>query len=190
MPHINLIPWREEKRIYSKKEFLAILGGIAIIAIVLVGLVHLSMMRVINTQNSINSYLKNELNSIVEEINKGKKLEDNKKLLLGYVGELNNINQRRITTTLLLNQLVMAVPDGIYLSRLARKDNVVEIDGIADSNTNVSQFMRNMESAKEVQEAILSRIQNTEQSGQGINNFTVNLVLNITPSKKTKGSRR
>lgn len=183
MPHINLLPWREEQRLYSKKEFVTVISGVAVIAVFLVGLTHFSIARIINTQNEVNSYLKTQLNIIKAEIDQGKKLETKRETLLGYVGDLNKINKERAETVLLFNQLMLATPDGVYLTQLKRSGDTVEINGIADSNTSVSQFMLNMERADEVDESVLSRIENKDKSGQGDNMFTVRLILDTTQSK-------
>ncbi len=190
MPHINLLPWREERRDTSKKEFLTVLGGIAIIAVLLIGLMHLFIMRNISTQNSVNNYLNKQMATIKAEVDQGKQLEEKKQTLLSYVNELHDINKERIETVLLFNQLIVSVPDGVYLTHFERDGETVEINGIAESNTSVSQLMRNIERSETVRESILSRIENTDKSGQGINVFTVKLVLNTIQTGQQKTSKK
>lgn len=71
MAKINLLPWREERREQLRKEFLAVLGGVAALAVIVVGLSLYIYDARIDRQQARNAYLQqhiDELNKQVEEI--------------------------------------------------------------------------------------------------------------------------
>ena len=57
MATINLLPWREERRQLVKQQFLVVLGGVAVLAILLVVLAMSIVNSAISHQEGRNAYL-------------------------------------------------------------------------------------------------------------------------------------
>ncbi len=60
MARINLLPWREERRQELKKEFLVILGGAAVFALVVLLLTNRVYNAWIDNQNGRNAYIQTQ----------------------------------------------------------------------------------------------------------------------------------
>ncbi|MCD6055853.1 MAG: Tfp pilus assembly protein PilN [Gammaproteobacteria bacterium] len=178
MSHINLLPWREEKRHHSKKEFIVLISVVATISVIVICLAHAAIFYVYTAQNKIDIYLNEQLTEIKAEIAKGQALDKEKQKLLSYVDEIKAINKQRIETTLILNHLTTAVPAGVHLTDFSRKGINIEINGVAESNTRVSQLMRNIQQIKVVKQAVLSKIESSDNGGNNVSNFNIQLVLN------------
>ena len=68
MPHINLLPWREELRSRKQKEFINIAAGAAVLMLGIVVLVHLQVAGMISNQDNRNKYLDEQIAIVDEEI--------------------------------------------------------------------------------------------------------------------------
>jgi type IV pilus assembly protein PilN len=67
----------------------------------------------------------------------------------------------------LFDGIVRLIPQGLYLTTLSRKEDTVQIDGKAESNTRVSALMRNIEASKLLFDPKLSVIQADESKQTG-----------------------
>ena len=61
MAHINLLPWRDELRKQKQQQFAVVSAGTAIVAALLVLLVHMQIEGLIEQQNARNSFLDKEI---------------------------------------------------------------------------------------------------------------------------------
>jgi len=61
MPHINLLPWREELRRERQRLFINVAVGAAILMIGIVALTHIQIDGMINAQNARNSFLQEQI---------------------------------------------------------------------------------------------------------------------------------
>lgn len=163
MTEINLLPWRELRREREKKEFTIYLLAGFITAVFLVFLMHYYASSVAEAQRTINTKLNEEisrLNSQITEINQLKKL---KQALVARMSVIKNLQLTRPLTVHLFDELVTITPSGVYLSHLDRVGNKVTILGYADSNTDISQLMRNIEKNNWIQEPELTEIKKDEK---------------------------
>ena len=75
MPHVNLLPWREERRKERQRQFLSLLLLAVIATTAAFGLVTFQMNRVIGYQQSRNSYLQREIGILDRKIAEIEQLE-------------------------------------------------------------------------------------------------------------------
>jgi len=75
MPHINLLPWREEERRGKQRQFINIAAGAAILMVGIVVLVHLRMNGIIDEQNNRNQFMQGQIAQVDKEIAEIKTLE-------------------------------------------------------------------------------------------------------------------
>ncbi|MFM7783634.1 MAG: PilN domain-containing protein, partial [Gammaproteobacteria bacterium] len=68
MARINLLPWRERRREQQRKEFLAVLGGVAAAGFGVVVLVHLLISGQIDYQTQRNEYLQGEISKLDRQV--------------------------------------------------------------------------------------------------------------------------
>ena len=82
MPHINLLPWREELRAAKQRQFNTALGGAALVTGLAIAFVHIQMTTMIDSQNNRNKYLETTIKKVEKEIEEIRSLKADKERLL------------------------------------------------------------------------------------------------------------
>ncbi|MCP5143459.1 MAG: PilN domain-containing protein [Gammaproteobacteria bacterium] len=173
MAHINLLPWREELRKQQRSEYLTILGITAAVAAAVWGGVHLQYNEMISYQNSRNDYLTTQIQGLDRKIAEIRELERQKERLIARMQAIESLQTSRPLIVRLFDELVMTLPDGVYLKEITQSGRQVTIRGIAQSNARVSSLMRNVEASQWVTKPKLNVIQATTEDGQRIADFTL-----------------
>jgi type IV pilus assembly protein PilN len=147
MAHINLLPWREELRKEKQQQFAVVSAGTAVVAALLVLLVHMQVEGLIERQNGRNTFLENEIAELDKKIAKIKDLEKTKTALLARMDIIQQLQHSRPQSVHLMDELVYTLPDGVYLEKIIQKGPSLTVSGIAQSNARVSAYMRNIDSS-------------------------------------------
>ncbi len=145
MAHINLLPWREELRQERQKEFMVMLAIFALLAAVIVGFVHFYNNQLIDYQNSRNQFLDEKIAILDEKIKEIQELEKKKERLLARMEAIQELQGNRPLVVRLFDEVVSSIPDGVSLDKLKQSGRKITINGEAQSNARVSNFMRNLE---------------------------------------------
>jgi len=185
MSTINLLPWREERRTARKKQFLSSLGLTAVLAIGTAGLAHMYFQTLITNQNERNTFLEQEIKALDVKITQIKELEKEKSSLIARMHAIETLQTSRPLVVHLFDELVTSLPDGVYLDEVEQKDDVITITGSAQSNSRVSNFMRNLEASKWLTGATLEIIENKDKKKDRTNRFT--LRINQVPVHMEEG---
>lgn len=177
MIRINLLPYREERRQAQRKQFFALAGLVAVLAIVIVVMVHGVIAGYIAQQESKNEFLKKEIAALDKEIDEIKRLKEQTNALLSRKGVIENLQGSRAETVLLFNELAKQVPAGIYLKSLKQSGNRINLGGIAQSNARVSTLMRNLEASPLLERPDLVQIKAVTQGNRRYAEFSLNVAI-------------
>ena len=131
MTRINLLPWREMLRKEREREFYSIAGGAAVLMLLVIFYIHFHMAGVIETQNSRNAFLGDEIKKVEGQIKEIKGLETEKSQLLARMKVIEELQGQRPQMVHLFDELVKALPDGVYVTSIKQKGTSVSLDGIA-----------------------------------------------------------
>ena len=145
MARINLLPWREELNKQKQREFAFLSGGSVLIAGLIVLLSHLHINGMIENQNERNSYLKSEIDLLDKRIGRIKELENMKSDLLARMNVIQELQSSRPESVHLMDEVVRTLPDGVYLNSFSQKGRSLIMNGVAQSNARVSDYMRSIE---------------------------------------------
>lgn len=140
---INLLPHREERRQRRKKAFFAGLGVAAAAGIAIAALWYLVLQQMISTQQERNAYLTAEIQKLEEQIKDIATLKAEIDSLKARQKAVEDLQTDRNIPVYLLNELVKQTPEGVYLTTIKQDGQVVAINGIAQTNERVSEFLRN-----------------------------------------------
>ena len=77
----------------------------------------------------------------------------------------------------LLDQLVRTLPDGVFYTALNTKDNVVALQGVAESNNHVSRLMRRLDASQWLDDPKLDAVQSAPEYGDQAATFTLSVTL-------------
>src|SRR5580700_9936995 len=148
MPRINLLPWRDEQRKERQVQFLIALGGATLIAILLAFLGYLVFTSMIDGQQSRNDRLRAEIKKLDKQIEEINSLETSKQNFIARMDIIEKLQRSRPEIVHVFDEIVKTVPDGTYLTSVKQTDQKFRFDGIAQSSTRVSAFMRNIEGSE------------------------------------------
>jgi type IV pilus assembly protein PilN len=140
---INLLPHREEKRRQRKRAFFAGLAASAIIGLVGVGLWYTVLQQMTAAQAERNQFLQAEIKRLEGQIKDIANLRTEIEALKARQKAVEDLQTDRNTPVYLLNELVKQTPEGLYLTSIKQNGRVVSVNGVAQTNERVSEFLRN-----------------------------------------------
>lgn len=173
MPRVNLLPWRAELRRQKRTEYLAILGVCALFAATVWFGIHLYYGELIKQQDRRNAFLSEQIRQLDKKIEEIKALEKEKESLIARMKAIETLQTSRPIIVHLFDELVTTLPEGVYLKNVSQEGGKVTIQGVAQSNARVSNYMRNVEASEWVENPKLSIIQSKSQEGRRIADFTL-----------------
>jgi len=147
MPRINLLPWRDEQRKERKLRFLVWLGGAAIGACLTAFVGYLLMDSMVSAQETRNSTLKGEIAELDKQIEKINSLEADKARFIARMDVIEKLQRSRPEIVHIFDEIAKQLPDGVYLTAITQNGNRLKFEGVAQSSTRVSAFMRNIDNS-------------------------------------------
>ena len=148
MARINLLPWRENLREERQRNFMVALGVTAVVAIIVVLIGNHLMNRQISGQDARNSYLQSQIRQLDRDIQEIENLEAQREDLLARKNVIERLQENRSMTVHLFNYMARTVPEGVRLSSVRQSGEELTILGTTQSETRVSEYMRNIEGAE------------------------------------------
>ncbi|WP_455200760.1 PilN domain-containing protein [Kaarinaea lacus] len=190
MPHINLLPWREELRAAKQRQFNTSLAGAAIVTALAVVFVHIQMTSMIEGQNQRNQFLENIIKKVEKEIEEIRNLKRDKETLQARLDVIQKLQSSRPEIVHLFEEISNATPKGVFLLDASRTGDKLSLTGVADSNDSVSAFMRNLDASPWLTNPKLSIIDSAKKEFENASWFKLD-VNQATPSvEEKKGEKK
>ncbi len=167
MPSINLLPWRQERCERRKKEFLIGLAAALVMAALVTLLAHLAVSSMIDTQRRRNDLLTAEIAELDKAIAQIVVLEEKKNGMIARMQVIDRLQSSRPEVVKLFDQIVATLPEGVYLTSVQQTGRKLEFNGVAQSSTRVSAFMRNIDASETLSAPQLKVIQTGKDAGPG-----------------------
>lgn len=177
MTEINLLPWREKRREQEKKQFTLYALIALILSISMVFGINYYALSLIQEQNERNQRLKDEIAQFDREIKEIAQFKALRQALIARMNIVQNLLATRTLTVRLFDEIIRIMPDGVYIYDIERTGDKVKLLGYTESNANISQLMRNIQSSIWIQDPVLTEIKKTEQKQQDRNEFNLSFVL-------------
>jgi type IV pilus assembly protein PilN len=140
---INLLPHREERRKRRRIAFFAGIGAAAGLGLLVVGIWFTVLEQLKAAQQARNQFLAAENAKLDAQIKDIATLRAEIESLKARQKAVEDLQTDRNIPVYLLNELVKQTPEGVYLTSIKQNDQVVSINGIAQTNERVSEFLRN-----------------------------------------------
>ena len=167
MPSINLLPWRQALRQRRRKEFLVGVGAAALLAIVVALLANFAVSSMIDAQKRRNELLKAEIAQLDKAIEQILSLEQRRDRMIARMQVIDTLQSSRPEVVKLFDQIVASLPEGVYLTSVKQSGKKLEFNGVAQSSTRVSAFMRNIDASESLSAPELKVIQTGANAGPG-----------------------
>ena len=173
MPRINLLPWREAQRKERKLAFTVALGVAALAAGVTAFAVYLAFGSMIEAQEARNERLRNEIKNVDKQIEEINNLENAKQKFIARMTIIEQLQRSRPEIVHVFDEIVRTLPDGVYLTGVTQNNTKLRFDGVAQSSTRVSSFMRNIDGSDWLKNPELEVVQTNKGANTGGSSFTL-----------------
>jgi type IV pilus assembly protein PilN len=183
MAHVNLLPWRAERRKQREREFYLQLGTAFIVGVGVLLLWVFWMNQRIDNQNERNAYLKTEITQLDVRIAKIKDLDRVREHLLARKQIIEQLQADRSQMVHLFDELVKTIPSSARLTALKQSGQAMSLDGVAQSNASVAEYMRNIERSPWMGHSDLRKTENTHDASRMPYTFGLDVTLSRPKSE-------
>ena len=184
MIKINLLPHRAEKRRARQAQFVVLSALTVVVALLVIGLVHIMISAQIAYQERRNEFLQQQVRVLDGQIAEIKKLREQTQYLMARKNVVENLQSTRSDVVHLLDQMLRLLPDGVYLKSIKQNGNKISIVGFAQSNARVSTLMRSIEDSPWLDTPVLVEIHVSTLPGPRLSEFLLN--FNLTKQEPTQ----
>ena len=185
MANINLLPWREEERAERQRQFVSVLGLVAVLGVVVMWSVYMYYGDQIENQRNRNNYLEGQTRKLDTKIKEITTLEAERKELVDRMELIQDLQKSRPQIVHLFDEIVQKIPEGMNLIEIARNKDEVIFTGIAESSPRISNFMRNLAASQWVTKPEIDDIEVDKESGAGRKMFKLKAKI-TTPNAVNK----
>lgn len=187
MAKINLLPWRDEYRREKQQEFIVVLGVVAALAALGVYIWISTINGAIDSQKQRNDLLTQEIRALDQQVKEIDQLKKRRTELLARMKVIQGLQGERPLIVRYFDELVRAVPEGVYLRTLKRSGDKVDVTGITESNVRVSAFMRNLDASEWFANPNLRSVKAAPQYGEQASEFTMSFATTKPKEEASSG---
>jgi type IV pilus assembly protein PilN len=180
---INLLPHREAARKRRRETFYVTLVLSALGGVLIAGGIYVWFAAQISEQQGKNLVLSGEIKRLEAQIKDIATLQAEIAALRARQQAVEDLQADRNMPVHLLNELVMQIPDGVYLTALKQENQTVSIQGVAQSNERVSELLRHLGNNSawltrpELVEITAGTVQLSPRDQRRVSNFTMRVKL-------------
>ena len=189
---INLLPHREAARKRRKEAFQATMFASFLIGLAIAGVIYWWFQMKISEQQDRNTYLQREIKVLEEQIKEIANIEEEIASLKARQKSVEDLQSDRNLPVHLLNELVRQIPEGAYVTAIKQTDQVISMQGVAQSNERVSEMLRNLTdntpwlSKPELVEIVANNINLSQRDQRRVSAF--NLRFRLVRTGELKGA--
>ena len=183
MPRINLLPWRDQQRKERKLAFFVALGGAALGALVAAFAGYLLFKSMIGSQEQRNERLRTEIKTVDRQIEEINDLETQKQRFIARMQVIEKLQRSRSEVVHLFDEVAKTMPDGTYLSAFKQDGKQLKFEGVAQSSTRVSTFMRNISASQWMKDPELEVVESKPGNTVG-NSFVLDASQIVTSGEE------
>jgi len=191
---INLLPHREAARKRRRDFFNVSLGLSVILGVLIAGAIYGWYQAAISEQQSTNTALETEIKKLEGQIKDISTLEAEIAALRARQQAVEDLQSDRNLPVHLLTEIVNQLPDGVYVAKMVQVDQLVTINGVAQSNERVSELLRNLSgntpwfTKPELVEIVAGTVALTPRDQRRVANFTIRVRL-VRASEAEKAAK-
>ena len=173
MTRINLLPWREELKKQRQVEFFIILGITAALGAAVWYAGHWHLSGLTDYHEHRNQILESEIAELDRQIEEIEQLETMRDQLLARMNVIEELQAGRPQIVHLFEEVATTLPDGVYLERLEQSSERLTIEGVAESNARVSDYMERLDNSPWLTDPNLQVIEVRDREGSRVSDFAL-----------------
>ncbi len=168
--------------------FLVALGVAAIAAGVASFAAYLLYGSMIDGQQHRNDMLRAEIRTLDKQNEEINNLETAKQKYIARMEIIEKLQRSRPEIVHVFDEIVRTLPEGVYLTAIKQNDKKLKFEGVAQSSTRVSSFMRNIDGSQWLRNPELEVVQSSKGTGPG-SSFTMSAYQVSTAGADDAGGR-
>lgn len=187
---INLLPHREAARKRRRETFQVVMFASALGGLAIAALIYLWFQAHIAEQQGRNELLRSEIKLLEGQIKEIATIEEEITALQARQKAVEDLQADRNLPVHMLNELVAQLPDGVYITSLKQGNEVVTMQGMAQSNERVSEMLRNFSdntpwfTKPELVEIVAANVSLTPKDQRRVASFNLRFRLVRSASKQ------
>ena len=191
---INLLPHREDRRKRRRITFFVGLGASAVTGLVGVGLAYGALAQLTAAQQDRNKFLTAQIKKLEIQIKDIAMLKGEIESLIARQRAVEDLQSDRNLPVHLLNELATQTPEGIYLMTVKQDGRILSVNGIAQTQERISEFLRNTANNSEwlvrpeLVESKAVSLQATNRDQKRMFDFTMRLNVNRPQDKAAEAA--
>jgi len=159
MSKINLLPWREERRKEQKQQFVTVLAIAAVTGFGGIYAINMQVESQIAHQQARNEFVRQETTALDTRIAEIAELKKKRERLVDRMNVIQNLQGNRPLIVHVFDELAKGVPDGVFFTEIEQKGAGIAASGMAESNTRISNLMRNLDASASFAKPVLSKVE-------------------------------
>ena len=116
----------------------------------------------IEAQQRRNDQLRAEIKTLDKQIEEINNLETAKQKFIARMEIIEKLQRSRPEIVHVFDEIVRTLPDGVYLTGVKQTDKKLKFEGVAQSSTRVSSFMRNIDGSEWLRNPELEVVQSSQ----------------------------
>ncbi|WP_394192858.1 PilN domain-containing protein [Pseudoalteromonas atlantica] len=182
MPHINLLPWREQQRKQSQNKFATILFLVVLVSFLSMYMLSAYYGGLRDGQNIKNNFLNAEIAQLDMKIREIRELDRKKESLQQRMRLIEDLQSSRNLGTQIMDEVAKIVPGGVYLTKLERRGSAIQVIGRSESNNRLSSMLRQVQNSYLLEKPSMQGIVAGESSSRLLSDF--NMEFYVKPFDK------
>lgn len=184
IPQINFQPWRQQKRQEAMQQF-AVYAGLVILAAGFVVFILGSIADIsVNAQKSRNAQINSEIKILEKRLSNIATLQKDRDDMLERMKIIQDLQGNRPISVRVFDELVRMLPETVFFESLSVVGNQMFVKGIAESNSEVSDLMRNIDRSDWFSSPNLTAIKAARQYGSYASEFELSFMISAAKSEE------
>lgn len=190
MPSLNLLPWREKAKEKGRKNFIALVLFVVVAGVGTAYAGNNWMQGKLDYQDQRNARIKTEIKQLERTIKEIKKLDVTRKALLDRMAIIDNLQSTRPSIVHLFDEMVMSLPQGVFLTNIQQRGNNIKIRGKSESSARVSNYMEKLNASDWLSSTKLNIISKDRRRSEiQLRSFELNVTQLLKPKKQESSDK-
>lgn len=190
MIRINLLPHRQIRRAERQRQFNLMLAATVIAAALIAFMVQTVISARIDAQLNRNTRLDAAIANLDKEIAAIKDLKQQISSVLERKQIVENLQSDRSQAVILLDEITRQLPEGLFLTSIKQQGNIIELDGVADTNARIATLVRNLSTSQWMESPRLIEIKAVTANNQRQNQFKLNVNMKVPQAAEDDAAQK
>jgi len=193
---INLLPHRQMARKKRQDTFNAHMAVAFGVGLLIAGGIYMLYQALIDAQQDRNGVLRSEIAALEVRIKEITEIEAEIAALKARQQSVEDLQANRNLPVYLLNELVLQLPDGVFITALKQEGTTVSLEGTAQSNQRIADTLHNLAEGSpwftqpELQEIVSQTIDVSAKEKRPVAAFKLRFQLNRNAVDAQQTSQR